>query len=583
MIKLYDTRRRQKVDFEPVEPGKVSMYVCGPTVYNRIHIGNARTFISFDMIRRYLTWRGFDVTFVQNVTDVDDKIIKRAGEEARTAAEVAEEYTRLFIEDMRAAGVQDPDIRPKATEEIGTMIALIERLIERGHAYVSEGDVYFDVRSYPGYGQLSGRDVDEAESGHRELRADGQGLEERKRDELDFALWKAAKPGEPAWESPWGQGRPGWHIECSAMSEKYLGLPFDIHGGGADLVFPHHENERAQSECACDSTFANYWMHSGMLQIANAETGETEKMSKSLNNFLLLREVLEQVRPEALRMLMLQSHYRSPLVFGEQRMNEADAALTRIENAVKALDWLLETGTPRGEAALAPETAEGELAAVLDAAALTDRVAVLRANFAEAMDDDFNAPAALGEIFSFVSDVNGLVADVTVLAAEEAAAGRAARDAIVELHGRARHRCDRRRGRRGLSRGSGGPGRRLGRLRGRRPRDRRGPSARGPRHRPRREDVGRGRRRPQRPGRPRLRDRGHPPGCPRDVRGVARWAKSAWSFWRRRVAWNSCGPRWPLGPMRCIWQLSGSVCERGRRTSAWTRFPPRWPSPTTMA
>ena len=223
MIKLYDTRRRQKVDFEPVEPGKVSMYVCGPTVYNRIHIGNARTFISFDMIRRYLIWRGFDVTFVQNVTDVDDKIIRRAAEEARTAAEVAEEYTRLFIEDMRAAGVQDPDIRPKATEEIGTMIALIERLIERGHAYVSEGDVYFDVRSYPGYGQLSGRDIDEAESGHRELRADGQGLEERKRDELDFALWKAAKPGEPAWESPWGEGRPGWHIECSAMSEKIPG------------------------------------------------------------------------------------------------------------------------------------------------------------------------------------------------------------------------------------------------------------------------------------------------------------------------------------------------------------------------
>ena len=245
MIKLYDTRRRQKVDFEPVEPGKVSMYVCGPTVYNRIHIGNARTFISFDMIRRYLIWRSFDVTFVQNVTDVDDKIIRRAAEEARTAAEVAEEYTRLFIEDMRAAGVQDPDIRPKATEEIGTMIALIERLIERGHAYVSEGDVYFDVRSYPGYGQLSGRDIDEAESGHRELRADGQGLEERKRDELDFALWKAAKPGEPAWESPWGEGRPGWHIECSAMSEKYLGLPFDIHGGGADLVFPHHEKRPA--------------------------------------------------------------------------------------------------------------------------------------------------------------------------------------------------------------------------------------------------------------------------------------------------------------------------------------------------
>ena len=250
---------------------------------------------------------------------------------------------------------------------------------------------------------------------------------------MDFALWKAAKPGEPAWESPWGEGRPGWHIECSAMSEKYLGLPFDIHGGGADLVFPHHENERAQSECSCDSTFANYWMHSGMLQIANAETGETEKMSKSLNNFLLLHEVLEQVRPAALRMLMLQSHYRSPLVFGEQRVAEADAALTRIENAVKALDWLLETGTPRGEAALEPETAAEALAATLDAAALFDRVAVLRDGFTEAMDDDFNAPAALGEIFSLVSDVNALVADAKTLAAEEAAAVRAARDAIVEL------------------------------------------------------------------------------------------------------------------------------------------------------
>ena len=433
MIRLYDTKVREKVDLETLERGKVGMYVCGPTVYNYIHVGNARTFISFDNIRRYLMWRGFDVKFVQNVTDVDDKIIGKSLEEGRPAAEVAAEYTEAFIEDMRRANVLDPDVRPKATEEIGTMIALIERLIERGHAYVSEGDVYFDVRSYPGYGQLSGRDIDEAESGHRELRADGQGLEERKRDELDFALWKAAKPGEPAWESPWGEGRPGWHIECSAMSEKYLGLPFDIHGGGADLVFPHHENERAQSECACDSTFANYWMHSGMLQIANAETGETEKMSKSLNNFLLLHEVLEQVRPAALRMLMLQSHYRSPLVFGEQRVAEADAALTRIENAVKALDWLLETGTPRGEAALEPETAAEALAATLDAAALSDRVAVLRDGFTEAMDDDFNAPAALGEIFSFVSDVNALVADAKTLAAEEAAAVRAARDAIVEL------------------------------------------------------------------------------------------------------------------------------------------------------
>ena len=222
-------------------------YVCGPTVYNRIHIGNARTFISFDVIRRYLLWRGFDVTFVQNVTDVDDKIINRANEEGRSAAEVAAEYTEAFIADMRAVGVMDPDVRPKATEEIPAMIELISELVEGGHAYEVEGDVYFSVRSYPGYGQLSGRNVDEMESGHRELRSDGQGLEDRKRDPLDFAVWKAAKPGEPAWESPWGPGRPGWHIECSAMSRKYLGLPFDIHGGGADLVFPHHENERAQS------------------------------------------------------------------------------------------------------------------------------------------------------------------------------------------------------------------------------------------------------------------------------------------------------------------------------------------------
>lgn len=236
-----------------------------PTVYNYIHIGNARTFISFDTIRRYLTWRGFEVTFVQNVTDVDDKIINKALEEGRTAAEVAEEYTDAFIADMHAAGVQDPDIRPKATEEIDTMIKLVQRLIDKGHAYEVDGDVYFAVRSYSAYGELSNRNVDEMESGHRELRADGQGLEDRKRDPLDFALWKTAKPGEPSWTSPWGEGRPGWHIECSAMSLRSISIAFRHHGGGADLCFPHHENERAQSEAAFDTTFANYWMHGGML------------------------------------------------------------------------------------------------------------------------------------------------------------------------------------------------------------------------------------------------------------------------------------------------------------------------------
>ncbi|MBQ9954797.1 MAG: cysteine--tRNA ligase [Eggerthellaceae bacterium] len=412
MIKLYDTKLRRKVDFVPLNEGKVGMYVCGPTVYNRIHIGNARTFISFDTIRRYLMWRGYDVTFVQNVTDVDDKIIKRANEEGRTAAEVAAEYTARFIDDMHAAGVKDPDIRPKATEEIEAMQELIQELIDGGHAYAVDGDVYFAVRSYDAYGQLSGRNIDEMEGGHRELRADGQGLEDRKRDPLDFALWKAAKPGEPSWPSPWGEGRPGWHIECSAMSHKYLGLPFDIHGGGSDLVFPHHENERAQSEAAYGCTFANHWMHSGMLQI------NQEKMSKSLGNFMLLHEVLETTRPAALRMLMLQTHYRSPLDFSEDRLAEADAALTRIENAVKNLDWLLETAVD-GEAAL-------------DGAALAARTQAAREGFGIAMDDDFNAPAALGEIFAFVGEVNAAVADRT-LSASDVEAVSAARDAIVEL------------------------------------------------------------------------------------------------------------------------------------------------------
>ena len=420
MVKLYNTQTRSKIELEPITPGKIGMYVCGPTVYNRIHIGNARTFISFDIIRRYLMWRGYDVTFVQNVTDVDDKIIKRANEEGRTAAEVAAEYTEAFINDMRAVGVLDPTVRPKATEEIDEMIKLVSELIEKGHAYEVEGDVYFAVRSFPEYGKLSSRNIDEMEGGHRELRADGQGLEERKRDPLDFALWKAAKPGEPSWTSPWGEGRPGWHIECSAMSRKYLGLPFDIHGGGSDLVFPHHENEVAQSEAACGCTFSNSWMHSGMLQIANAETGEAEKMSKSLNNFLLLYEALEIVRPESLRMLMLQTHYRSPLVFGDQRLSEADAALTRIENAVKNLDWLLSN------------TADGE--AAVDAAALDAAVAAARESFVTSMDDDFNAPEALGAVFGLVNAVNAAVA-VGAITAADVAAVTAAREAIVELMG----------------------------------------------------------------------------------------------------------------------------------------------------
>lgn len=414
MIRLYDTKVRDKIDFETLEHGKVGMYVCGPTVYNYIHVGNARTFISFDNIRRYLMWRGFDVKYVSNITDVDDKIIGKANEEGRSATEVAAEYTQAFIEDMHKVNVLDPDVRPKATEEIPEMIELIEELVSGSHAYEVEGDVYFSVRSFPGYGELSGRNIDEMEGGHRELRSDGKGLEDRKRDPLDFALWKAAKPGEPAWESPWGMGRPGWHIECSAMSRKYLSLPFDIHGGGGDLVFPHHENERAQSEGACGCTFANHWMHGGMLQI------NSEKMSKSLGNFKLLREILETTRPEVLRFLMLQTHYRSPLDFSSERLDEAASALGRIENAVKNLDWLLANAK--------------DIPSPLDLRALIERTRQAKMAFIFAMDDDFNTCKALGEVFDFIADVNAQTAGKT-LSLSDVPVVRDARTLVVKLMG----------------------------------------------------------------------------------------------------------------------------------------------------
>ena len=411
MIKLYNSQTRRKEEFKPVEEGHVRMYVCGPTVYNYIHIGNARTFISFDTIRRYLMWRGLKVTFVQNITDVDDKIIKKANEEGRSAAEVAREYTEAFIEDMHAAGVLDPDVRPKATEEIGAMIGLVRAIIDAGHAYVEEGDVYFDVRSFPSYGKLSGRNIDEMESGHRDLVAGGA-VDDRKRDPLDFALWKAAKPGEPSWNSPWGPGRPGWHIECSAMSKKYLGLPLDVHGGGSDLIFPHHENETAQSEAAYGTTFCNAWMHGGMLQI------NSEKMSKSLGNFMLLREVLEYTKPQVLRMLMLQAHYRSPLDFSQDRLDEAATSLERIENSLRNLMWVCDAG--------------GDQVTTADVDALETAAQKMRADFIEAMDDDFNTAGALGAIFTFIGEVNTRLADACVCR-KDAARVRATGELVLEL------------------------------------------------------------------------------------------------------------------------------------------------------
>ena len=406
-MQIYNTATHRKEEFVPREEGKVAMYACGPTVYNYIHIGNARTFLTFDVVRRYLTYRGYEVTFVQNVTDVDDKIINRANEEGRTAAEVAADYTEKFIADMHRFGIKDPDVRPKATEEIDDMIALVERLIERGHAYEVDGDVYYSVRSFSHYGQLSGRNIDDLQAGAR------VDVDERKRDPLDFALWKSAKPGEPYWESPWGQGRPGWHLECSAMSEKYLGLPIDIHGGGSDLCFPHHENEKAQSEAAGDEQFVHYWLHGGMLNIFNEKTGEDEKMSKSLGNFLLLKDVLDQCDPNALRLLMLQTHYRSPLAFSAGRLAEADESYKRISTAKRNLEWAV----ANAGAAEATDTREIE-----------EQAKAAREKFIEAMDDDFNTAGALGAVFTLVGAANSFLEQNQTLsdAGREAALGCAA-------------------------------------------------------------------------------------------------------------------------------------------------------------
>ena len=386
-MRVYNSLSRTKEEFVPREPDKVAMYVCGPTVYNHIHIGNARTFLSFDVIRRYLVHKGYDVRFIQNVTDVDDKIINRANEEGRPAAEVADEYTDAFISAMRALDVEDPTERPLATETIPAMISMIERLIEREHAYAVGGDVYFSVRSFPGYGKLSGRDIDEM---HTQARVDA---DDRKRDPLDFALWKAAKAGEPHWSSPWGEGRPGWHIECSAMSEIELGLPLDIHGGGSDLIFPHHENEIAQSEAATGLVFANYWLHGGMLQI------NSEKMSKSLGNFTLLKDVLERYNATVIRLLMLQTHYRSSLDFSDTRLDETIHAYNRLANLLRNLRWARDLavcgmGVP-------PDALVG-LRASIEAA---------REKFEFEMDDDFNTAGALAAVFELAKAGNSFLAD----------------------------------------------------------------------------------------------------------------------------------------------------------------------------
>ena len=378
MIRLFNSLTQRKEEFAPRSEGRVGIYVCGPTVYNLVHVGNARPYVTFAVLRSWLRHRGYEVTLVENITDVDDKIINKAHDEHRSPQEIAAEFTAAYRDDVGKLGeVLRPDVEPLATETIPEIIDLCCRLIERGHAYVAEGSVYFRVRSFAEYGKLSGQRLDELETGARVTREPG------KEDPLDFALWKAAKPGEPQWESPWGMGRPGWHIECSAMSLRYLGPGFDIHGGGRDLIFPHHENEIAQSEAA-GLPFARYWMHNGMIR------SEGEKMAKSVGNIFLLREVLARYEAPVVLMYFLMTHYRSPLEFSVAKLDEARAAYERLSGALRDFDFRVAAADRAWRC--------GAVQQVREATADRQRA------FAEYMDDDLNTAGALGELFGLVGD-----------------------------------------------------------------------------------------------------------------------------------------------------------------------------------
>ena len=381
-IRVYNTMTRRKEPFIPVNGKKVGIYACGPTVYDYFHIGNARVFIVFDVIRRYLRWRGYDVTFVQNFTDIDDKMIAKAQQTGVTVAEVAEKYIQAYFEDVGALGVEPADVHPRATEHIPEIIALIKELVDRGLAYNADGDVYFHTPAAANYGTLSRQPLEELAAGARVE------VDERKKHPLDFALWKKPKPGEPAWDSPWGPGRPGWHIECSAMSMKYLGETFDIHGGGPDLVFPHHENEKAQSEGATGKPFVKYWMHVGYLNI------DQQKMSKSLGNFLTVRDIRKTVDPMAVRFFMLSAHYRSPLNYSAELLQQAQSGLERLNNVVYNLRDLL-VRLPQ-----AYEQPEAEASARLA------ELKKYKERFVAAMDDDFNTADALAVLFDLARETN---------------------------------------------------------------------------------------------------------------------------------------------------------------------------------
>ena len=403
---IYNTQSRRKEELVPLHEGKVGIYACGPTVYNYIHIGNARPLIMFDVLRRYLEWRGYDVTFVQNFTDIDDKMINRANEEGITVKELGERFIAEYFKDVEALGVRKATVHPKATEHIAEIIALVQKLMDKGLAYQGGDGVYFDTEAFRGYGKLSGQNLEDLEAGARIQ------VDENKKHPMDFALWKAKKPGEPYWESPFGDGRPGWHIECSAMSMKYLGETIDIHCGGQDLVFPHHENEVAQSEGATGKPFARYWMHNGFININN------EKMSKSAGNFFTVREIGEQYDLEAVRYFMLAAHYRSPLNFSQELIEQSKSALERLYNAQANYEFLLDKN---GTADRELNDAEKKF---------VDGIPAIRERFIACMDDDMNTAGALGAIFDLVKEGN-----IIAVSGAATAAVKAALDALNELTG----------------------------------------------------------------------------------------------------------------------------------------------------
>lgn len=385
-MKIYNTMTRKKEEFVPIRENKVGIYVCGPTVYDYIHMGNARPMIVFDTLRRYLLYKGYDVNYVSNFTDVDDKIIKRAIEEGVTASEISERYIKEVKKDMADLNVMEATTHPKATEEIPDMIDMIQVLLDKGHAYEVNGTVYFRTRSFPGYGKLSGKNIDDLEAGHRQIKVAGG---EEKEDFLDFVLWKPKKEGEPAWDSPWGPGRPGWHLECSVMSKKYIGDIIDIHAGGEDLIFPHHENEIAQSEAANEVEFARYWMHNGFLKI------DGEKMSKSLGNFFTIRDIGKKYPLQVIRFFILSAHYRSPLNFSDTLVESAKASLERILTAVSRLEEISEKAKDREMTEAEKETA----------AKFSDYVDKYEA----AMEDDLNTADAISVIFEMVKLANSAI------------------------------------------------------------------------------------------------------------------------------------------------------------------------------